>query len=147
MKICQMCLLIQSDILNVYYSLAHLFCSFHLSFPTLHQLRDCLSWNRIQFPCDFLFLMWLLLQILHLIICLLFSGCLFTFNRTSSSSSTSSSSPSSYVSSQWSIDPASLTMGYHLHWSLAISSVSSGWPDKILFVRLIKPYRNFRQLH
>ena len=33
-----LCHVIQSEILNVYYSSPHLFCSFHLSLPALHQL-------------------------------------------------------------------------------------------------------------
>ena len=34
-----LCCIIQSDILNVYHHLAHLFCSFYLSFPALHKLQ------------------------------------------------------------------------------------------------------------
>ena len=52
---------IQSDIMSVYHSLVHLFCSFHFSLPVCINIRDGLSCNRIQFPWSFLILMWLVL--------------------------------------------------------------------------------------
>ena len=45
---------IQSDMLNVYYSLPPLYCSFHLSFPALHQLQNLSQLQQspisLQFP-------------------------------------------------------------------------------------------------
>ena len=63
----QLCHVIQSDMWHILHSPVHIIL---FAFPFQHGIgiRDCLSSNRVQFPCDFLFLMWLLLQMLHSII-------------------------------------------------------------------------------
>ena len=50
-----------NDMLNLYHSPAFLICSFQLCINS----TVCLSYNRIQFQSNFLFLTWLSLQILH----------------------------------------------------------------------------------
>ena len=70
-----LCHLIQSDMLNVYYCSTHII-SFFFTFLSLLSIssRGCLSCNRVQFPCGFLFLMWLLLPML----CLIFGAFIFS---------------------------------------------------------------------
>ena len=62
------CHVIHSEMLNVSHSPTHFFSSFYLSLPAHHQLGQVSQLQQSQSPCDFLFLMWLLLQMLYLII-------------------------------------------------------------------------------
>ena len=57
----RLCCVIQSDVLTVYHSLAHLFSTVHFPFPPYVKWNSYLICNRAQFLCNFHFLMWLLL--------------------------------------------------------------------------------------
>ena len=59
---CGDCVMSFSDMLTVYHSPSPLFSPVYFSFSALHQLDHYLICNRVQFPCNFHFLMWLLLQ-------------------------------------------------------------------------------------
>ena len=75
--------------LNVFHSLADGFCSFIFLFQFCISFRICLSYTRVLFPCNFLFLMWLLVQILHLFtggLYFLGYGLPYSFSCTSSDS-------------------------------------------------------------
>ena len=64
-QLCWLCHVIQSDMLKVYYSLAHFFLFFTFLFLFCISFRGCLNGNSVQYPCNFLFMIWLLLLMLH----------------------------------------------------------------------------------
>ena len=66
-QLCWLCHVIQTNMLHVYHSPAHLFLSTYL-FQLCIRSEGSLSCNRILSPCNFLFLMLLLLFMLHTII-------------------------------------------------------------------------------
>ena len=60
-----LCHVIQSDMLHVYHSPNHLFSRVHFSLSLYINLNCCLIYNRAQFLCNVLYLMWLLLLMAH----------------------------------------------------------------------------------
>ena len=60
-----LCCVIQSDILCVYHSPTQLFSCVHFPFPPYINWNSWLICNRAWFLCNFHFLMWLLLLMLH----------------------------------------------------------------------------------
>ena len=63
-QLCQLCHIIQSDMLNVSHSPTHVCSLFTFLFQLCISSRGCLSCNRVQYPWNFLFLMCLLLPVL-----------------------------------------------------------------------------------
>ena len=58
----RLCHVIQSDMLTVYDPPTHLLSPVHFSFSALHQLEQLSHLQQNPVPCNFHFLMWLLLQ-------------------------------------------------------------------------------------
>ena len=60
-----LCHVIQSDMLSIYHSPTQLFCIFIFLFPLYVNWNGWLSDNKVLFHCNFHFLMWSLLLMLH----------------------------------------------------------------------------------
>ena len=63
-QLCKLFCVIQNDMLNVII-LKHNYFVLLMVFSSSASLVEAISCNRVWFFCDFIFLMWLLLQILH----------------------------------------------------------------------------------